>query len=275
MRILCTVPPIPTCSDEARKNPRATVGRPASVLRSQVSCASIQLSRNPGHLSCSAFRLSCLFASILFPFNPSFSPFAVNRLPRHPAPCYHWPMSARTSNPPPAPPHNRTPVATTQFPKWNGRHHSAVLPARHSPALSAVEGSLACPDGGRATRHCLSNRNTPKLEFPVTHTKQSLGQFLIATFRAFATIQVQCWFTLRNEGPPLSSGLEAQKLENLLTGFYSATSKFLIDNFQRDLGHASIKGLAGARSVLFSSRSPLATRHCFPRLIEFLWEIRN
>ena len=111
MRILCTVPPIPTCSDEARKNPRAIVGRPASVLRSQVSCASIHLSRNTGHLSCSAFRLSCLFASILFPFNPSFSPFAVNRLPRHPAPCYHWPMSARTSNPPPPVPLNRPPLA--------------------------------------------------------------------------------------------------------------------------------------------------------------------
>ena len=186
------------------------------------------------------------------PFNLHFSPFAANRLPRHPAPCYHWPMSPRPSNPPFLPVPESAPVTRTQFPKWNGRHHSAV-----------------------ATRHRLSNRNTPKLEFPVTHTKQSLGQFLIATFRAFATIQVRCWFTLRNEGPPLSSGLEAQKLENLLTGFYSATSKFLIDNFQRDLGHASIKGLAGARSVLFSSRSPLATRHCFPRLIEFLWGIRN
>ena len=177
------------------------------------------------------------------PFNPNFSPFAANRLPRRSLPCYHWPMSARTSNSPPPPP-------------WNS---SSAFPS-HSPL---------------ATSHCSSNRNTSKLKFLVTHTKQSPAQFLIATFRAFATIPVQYWLTLKNEGRAPSAFPEARKLENRSTRFFSATSIFLIDNFQRDSGGASIKGLAGARSVLFSSHSPLATRHCFPRLIEFLWGIRN
>ena len=90
-----------------------------------------------------------------------------------------------------------SPLRTPKFPKWNAT----------------------------------SNRNTPKLEFPVTHRKQSSAQFLIATFRAFSR---PFGFRPARHSPPgarhnLRSG--PRKLENRLTRFSSATSKFLIDNF--------------------------------------------
>ena len=51
---------------------------------------------------------------------------------------------------------------------------------------SSFRSPLACPDAGRATRHpaLLSNRNTKKLEITLSHRKQRIGHFLIATFRA-------------------------------------------------------------------------------------------
>ena len=167
-------------------------------------------------------------------------------------------MSARTSNPPPRPPLSPAPIPSYQFPKWNGGHHSAVLPARHSP--------LACPDGGRVARHCLSNRNTPNLEFPASHTKQSLGQFLIATFRALPGMSVQSWFTLRNERLAPNSP-EARKLENHLTPFRSATSKFLIDNFVH-----IFDGFSASKHQLVTDHCPLITavgqsnRHTYEKL---------
>ena len=145
-------------------------------------------------------------------------------------------MSARTSNPPPRPPLSPAPIPSYQFPKWNRGHHSAVLPARHSP--------LACPDGGTVARHCLSNRNTPKLKFPASYTKQSPAQFLIATFRALPAMPEE-YLPVSDRSP------DARKLENHLTRFYSATSKFLIDNFVRPVSIRSLsplKILAGGNS---------------------------
>ena len=85
-------------------------------------------------------------------------------------------------------------------------------------------------------------RSTSKLKFAVTPTKQSLGPFLIATFRALPAKPAQ-------HGPAPSSYSAARKLENHSTRFYSATSKLLIDNFARDLGCG------------ISSHSSLATSH--------------
>ena len=133
-------------------------------------------------------------------------------------------MSRRTSNSPPPRPLDSAAIARTQFPKWN-RSAACVL------SICAASGRQPHSHSPLAIRHCLSNRNTSKLEFAVTPTKQSPGPFLIATFRAPATIPVQYWFTLRNEGPAPNSSSEAQKLENLLTRLCSATYKFLIDNF--------------------------------------------
>ena len=169
------------------------------------------------------------------PFNLDFSPFAANHLRLCFAPCYHWPMSHRKPISPKAMPGRPALKPQTQFPKRNGCHLSDLWPARHS--------SLACPDGGRATRHCLSNRNTPKLKFAVTHTKQSLGQFLIDTFRALTATPAQY-------RPDPNNLPAAQKLENRLTFFHSATSKFLIDNFHRDVSRSA------------SGHSPLDTSHC-------------
>ena len=176
-------------------------------------------------------------------------------------------MSRRISNSLPSPPLDLGPTTRTQFPKWNGGHHSALLPARHSPALGdegpalslpalarAAEGSLACPDGGRVIRHCLSNRNTSELEFPVTHTKQSLAQFLIATFRAFTRRSARNLLPAHRSSPApalIAAKRGAEILEISLTRFDSATSKFLIDNFYGVIGFA------------FSSHSPLTTSHFF------------
>jgi hypothetical protein len=102
-----------------------------------------------------------------------------------------------------------------------------------------------------------SNRNTPKLEFAVTHRKQNSSQFLIATFRAFsrrsASRPARRWLALSAaEGSRGRDDLKSapRKLENSLTHAYSATSKFLIDNFCR---HFALCG------VPFSSLKPLTS----------------
>jgi|SRR5690348_9186870 len=102
-----------------------------------------------------------------------------------------------------------------------------------------------------------SNRNIPKLEFAVTHRKQNSGQFLIATFRAFsrpsASRPARRWLALSAaEGSRGRDDLKSapRKLENSLTHAYSATSKFLIDNFCR---HFALCG------VPFSSLKPLTS----------------
>jgi hypothetical protein len=100
----------------------------------------------------------------------------------------------------------------------------------------------------------ISNRNTKLLEFPLNHRKQSAAEFLIDTFRAFfppdaIRIARQRIARLRiaRERPANTGQLSAvteahqsgsrpsraQKLENRATHVYSATSKFLIDNFYR------------------------------------------
>src|SRR6185437_9787508 len=156
-------------------------------------------------------------------------------------PCYHWPMSYEptllTSGllcwPFPASQFSKT--LTQEGPKCNGRRQLSrslthSLPLRNGGPLSAS--------------HCFPNRNTPKLKFAVNHTKQSLAQFLIATFRALAAMPREHW-PARNGFP------EARKLENRLTCFPSATSKFLIDNFWRDFSNRlSILG----RPCIFSNR---------------------
>jgi len=96
-----------------------------------------------------------------------------------------------------------------------------------------------------------SNRNTPKLKFLVTHTKQTPAQFLIATFRALVRRTAASFQPAHCPFP--DPGLFAAKrgheiLENCLTRVYSNTSKFLIDNFHR---HSS----SG-----FSSHSPAQIR---------------
>ena len=115
----------------------------------------------------------------------------------------------------PSPASQFSKTLTQEGPKWNGRRQRSrsfnhSLPLRNEGPLS--------------TSHCFPNRNTPKLKFAASHTKQSLAQFLIATFRAFAAMPREHW-PARNGFP------EARKLENRLTCLPSATSKFLIDNF--------------------------------------------
>ena len=168
---------------------------------------------------------------------PSVFPVRCNSLASPLAPCYHWPMSRPILNSLPAPPHSRAPLTHPQFPKWNEPRRFFLSPASHSLVLSEVEGSLA-------TRHCLSNRNTPKLKFPASYTKQSPAQFLIATFRALPAMPEECL-------PVSDRSPDARKLENHLTRFYSATSKFLIDNFVRPVSIRSLsplKILAGGNS---------------------------
>ena len=102
---------------------------------------------------------------------------------------------------------------------------------RTPPLSRSLTHSLPLRNGGPlSASHCFPNRNTPKLKFAVNHTKQSLAQFLIATFRALAAMPREHW-PARNGFP------EARKLENRLTCFPSATSKFLIDNFWRDFSN--------------------------------------
>jgi len=182
-------------------------------------------------------------------------------------------MSRRISNSPPPPPLGLGPTTRTQFPEWNGGHHSALLPARH-PSL--------------VTRHRLSNRNTSELEFPVTHTKQSLAQFLIATFRAFmhgladnfqprhislaptlpaaaglcaaAAVSTLAGSTERplvspeeRRATPHCLKTATRKLEIRLTRLYSATSKFLIDNFERPFRMSPISSFKDNR---YGERGP-------------------
>jgi len=120
-----------------------------------------------------------------------------------------------------------------------------------SPHKSASNGSITTMAGPPAP---ISNRNTKLLEFPLSHRKQSPVEFLIATFRAFfppdaTRIARQRIARLRiaRERPANAGQLSAirgprrsesrpsraRKLENRTTRLYSATSKFLIDNFHR------------------------------------------
>jgi|SRR5690348_3928696 len=124
------------------------------------------------------------------------------------------------------PPASKTAPPASQFSKTLTQEGSeATLAAR--PEILTQEGQLLAVPKWNAT----SNRNTPELKFPVTHTKQSTGQLLIDTFRAFAAMPAQ--------GRPAPNGFSAaRKLENLLTCFRSTTPKFLIDNFHRDLSAA-------------------------------------
>jgi len=80
----------------------------------------------------------------------------------------------------------------------------------------------------------MSNRNTPKLKLDASDTKQSFGLFLIDTFRALPAIP-------GGHRPAPRGFAEARKLENRLTRFHSATSKFLIDNFQRLVSSRSFR----------------------------------
>ena len=150
-------------------------------------------------------------------------------------------------------------------PKWN---RSAACPL---PICAASE-RKPYSHSPLATSHCLSNRNTPKLKLAVTHTKQSLAQFLIATFRAFvcrAAANLQTAHRPSQTPALIAIRRDPRKLENRLTRFHSATSKFLIDNFLRDLS-ASIY----TRSKLGPSldrTGPSASAF----LIAELWKIRN
>jgi len=132
------------------------------------------------------------------------------------------------------------------FPKWNDCRQYRRF-SSHSPL---------------ATSHCLSNRNTPELRSAVTLTKQRTGQFLIATFRAFAATPPQ------DRSAP-GSFLAARKLESFVSCFESATFKFLIDNFHRDLtsvvfGHSTL-------NPAWVECGEEATRF----LIAEIWKIRN
>ena len=90
----------------------------------------------------------------------------------------------------------------------------------------------------------MSNRNTPKLKLDASDTKQSFGLFLIDTFRALPAMPEE-YLPASDRSP------DARKLENRLTRFDSATSKFLIDNFVRPVSIRSLsplKILAGGNS---------------------------
>src|SRR6185437_16254581 len=106
----------------------------------------------------------------------------------------------------------------------------------------------------------------------VTRTKQSLAQFLIATFRAFvcrAAANLQTAHRPSQTPALIAIKRDPRKLENRLTRFHSATSKFLIDNFLRDL------------SACISSHSKLspsldrAHPSAAPILIAEIWKIRS
>ena len=210
----------------------------------------------PPCLFASSHSLTTHFSFHPAPLNPRFSPFAANPLPRLAPSCYPCPMSAPAQSPSYPSVRIASPPQPSQFPKWNCRDQHRRFPS-HSLALS-YEGSLACPDKGRATclpraqprGHCLSNRNTPELESLVTRTKQSPGQFLIATFRAFAHRSAGNFQSAHRPSPTpalIATKRVPRKLEISLTHIYSATSLFLIDNFCRFVGG-------------FSSRLPMISR---------------
>ena len=146
---------------------------------------------------------------------------------------HEQPISQATSLPlPPWPASKFSKTLTQEGPKWNGT----------------------------------SNRNTPKLEFAVTHRKQSSAQFLIATFRAFS--RRSAFRPARHslalsaaEGPLGSHCFKSvpRKLENRLTRLSSATSKFLIDNFRRHFAlHSapisSLQPLTSSAQYQYSNR---------------------
>jgi hypothetical protein len=126
-------------------------------------------------------------------------------------------------------------------PKWNKRAPrflsicAAVEPARRGGSKpSSIDPRPCPPHGASSTQN--PNRNTPKLKSSVTHTKQSPGQFLIATFRALVRrAAANIGLAGRPSPTPALIAIKtaARKLEILLTRVYSATSKFLIDNFSR------------------------------------------
>jgi hypothetical protein len=150
------------------------------------------------------------------------------------------------------------------FPKWNDCRQYRRF-SSHSPL---------------ATSHCLSNRNTPELRSAVTLTKQRTGQFLIATFRAFAATPPQ------DRSAP-GSFLAARKLESFLSCFESAASKFLIDNFHRLFQLDPVSKFNQTRYLdrgrfLFLFAQPCArTSSLQPQtsslqnLIAEIWKIRN
>jgi hypothetical protein len=110
-----------------------------------------------------------------------------------------------------------------------------------------------------------SNRNTPKLESAVTHRKQSSAQFLIATFRALS--RPSAFRPARHSPPGTHHSLQSgpRKLENRLTRFSSATSKFLIDNFCRDFVPAS--SLTSSLQLPTSSiQNQYSNRHSYEKL---------
>ena len=154
-----------------------------------------------------------------------FFPVRCKSLASPPASCYHWPMSRRASNsrfpskaiPPEWPQILRNegqPLASrTQFPKWNWRF--ALRPNSRAvavPLCATVEPAPAVFAG-----HKLPCQPTRR---PTTAVDRSLRS-------------------------------AARKLEFHPTRFFSAASKFLIDNFERFV------------SSEFASHSTLATSHFF------------
>jgi hypothetical protein len=115
--------------------------------------------------------------------------------------------------------------------------------------------------------NAISNRNTPKLRFFVTRTKQSLAECLIATFRAFtrrATASSQPVHPFSATPGLIAIKSAHRKLEIFLTRLYSTTSKFLIDNFRRYLSSEfSSCSLSPARSI---TSHRLSNRHTYEKL---------
>src|SRR5690348_7882442 len=104
-----------------------------------------------------------------------------------------------------------------------------------------------------------SNRNIPKLEFAVTHRKQDSGQFLIATFRAFSRPSASRPARHSPPGTRHNPQSGPRKLESGLTHAYSATSKFLIDNFHRHFAPhsapiSSLQPLTSSTQYQYSNR---------------------
>jgi hypothetical protein len=116
--------------------------------------------------------------------------------------------------------------------------------------------------------NAISNRNTPKLKFILTHTKQSLAQFLIATFRALVRRSaVSSHPAHRSSTTPALIAIKSasRKLEISLTHFYSVTSKFLIDNFHRHLSSSLSPGSPAPSRLKGPFTRP--TKRKTPRLV--------
>ena len=136
------------------------------------------------------------------PFNPHFSPFAAIPLPATLAPCYHWPMSERTSNSS-RPPH----------PNLGGH-------------LGRVTGN---PDAGRATSPSQFSKAIPQ-GWPEILRQEGPKWNRPTDPRLPICAAVE-------RKPPSHSPLVTRHclkiLENPITLDSSATSIFLIDNFSR------------------------------------------